>query len=65
MDQLKEAHKFIKCIIQSQNITEKDKILYMGDFNIDAYNFTKRPTVIIFININRKYLLKLLMNTLN
>jgi len=40
-------HKFIKSIIVKQNITPEDKILLMGDLNIDAYNFTKSPKVLI------------------
>ena len=45
-DQLIETHKFIQNTIINQNITPNDKILLMGDLNIDAYNFTKRPDVI-------------------
>jgi len=44
-DQITEVCKFIKSVIMKQNLTYNDRILLVGDFNVDAYNYSKKLTV--------------------
>jgi endonuclease/exonuclease/phosphatase family metal-dependent hydrolase len=50
MDQISQVNKMIAGLLKDENYSPNDKILLVGDFNVDAHSFEfKKPVHILYI----------------